>query len=932
MKLRLKTLLVVSTVMAVLFVALFIAIRFSLEREFAALERQAAGDDIGRVQAAVTDDVNQLDRITADWAPRDQTYAFMQGTDPAFLDQLSEEALNNLGVNFMVFLDLHGNVVHTESFDLDLGVRQKMDARVLRSILKSPDLQRPADPRSRAVGLLKSGDRVLLVAARSITSSDLYSPPAGTLVLARYIDAAELERLGSVTKLNVGAWGVDGRAPAADVVVAARSLQATSAVFTQPMHSGSLGAYALMRDVGGSPALILRATLPRQIYAQGQDAIAYAAIAMLIIGLAATGTVAAVVDRSVLGRIGRLSKEMARIGENRDTSSRVTISGHDELAALAEDVNDALAAIDDSEQQLMAARDELESRVRDRTVELRASEARFRILIEQMADALFCVDPAGHIVFVNSAAEDLSGLSTEDMVGRQFTDLMMAQGNEIEERLNGDLQPDSTWTVEAKLVALDQAPVAVELSASSLIDEHARVSGTQWVARDITERKRFEQQMFHAASHDHLTGLHNRHYFETALELELAEARRQGGRGAIVWLDVDDFKDVNDSLGHRAGDQVLIELADQLRKQVRESNVLARLGGDEFGVLMPRASAEEASVAATRMLAAINSRPLTVEGHSVTLSASLGVVAYPDHGATASELLANADMAMYWAKDRGRSQVHVHEMDQVHQQELRSRTQWNDRIMAALNGEGMQVYAQPMLDLRSGRVYRFELLARMLDDDGVPILPAEFLPAAERSGAINDIDRWMACRAVELLAQTQDWELQLEVNLSGKAFLDPTLLPAIRRALDESGTEPARLGFEITETAAIADIGRAQAFIASLKELGCRFSLDDFGSGFSSFYHLKHLPVDCLKIDGSFIRGLAHGMQDRHLVRGMVELSRGLEIEVAAEYVEDAETLQIVRSLDIDYAQGFQVGHPVPIRQALDEFSKARSKEALDEK
>ena len=195
MKLRLKTLLVVAVSMTVLFVALFLLIRFSLEDQFAALERHAAQDDIGRVEAALLDDVRQLDRISADWAPRDQTYRFMRGEDPAFLSELSEEALNNLGVNLMTFLDIDGNVVHAESFDLDLGVRQAMDGSVQRTVLTSPDLQNPADPRSRVTGVLRSGDKLLLVAARSVTSSDLYSPPAGTLVLARYIDSAEVERI-----------------------------------------------------------------------------------------------------------------------------------------------------------------------------------------------------------------------------------------------------------------------------------------------------------------------------------------------------------------------------------------------------------------------------------------------------------------------------------------------------------------------------------------------------------------------------------------------------------------------------------------------------------------------------------------------------------------------------------------------------------------
>ncbi|HEX9094442.1 MAG TPA: EAL domain-containing protein, partial [Coriobacteriia bacterium] len=472
-------------------------------------------------------------------------------------------------------------------------------------------------------------------------------------------------------------------------------------------------------------------------------------------------------------------------------------------------------------------------------------------------------------------------------------------------------------SVEASFVHETDGPIPVELHVSPLPGEGDEPAGMQCIARDIAQRKRYEAELVRLASHDHLTGLFNRRYFEEALERELAHARRSEGRGAVLWLDVDDFKDVNDSLGHRAGDEVLVQLADQLRQQVRDYNVLARLGGDEFGVLVPDVGPDEAASVADRVLTAVNTRTYSAGGHAIRASASMGVVLFPWHGTTVEELLAKADVSMYMAKSAGRSRLHMHQAEESSGEEFRARMQWNERIVEALRDEKFVVYAQPLLDLRTDKVVRHELLIRMLDDDGTVVQPAEFLPTAERLGLIRDIDRWVVHRAVELLAEHRDESVELDVNLSGKVFSDTGILATVSTALKDAGIEPRRLGFEITETAAVADILRAQEFICTLSDIGCRFSLDDFGSGFSSFYYLRHLPIDCLKVDGSFIRGLPHSEQDRHLVKGIVELCRGLGVEVAAEYVESEETLKVVRELGMDYAQGNFIGHAIPVEESL---------------
>jgi len=921
-RLRFKTLIVVALAMTVIFSLLFLAASSAIAWYFESFEFRLAGDDVVRVHNALDQDVRRIDQIAADWAVRDDTYRFMATRDPAIIDsQVGPESLANLDANMVLFMDKSWQPVRAEFADLDLMVAAEPDTATLQAVVSASELSRPGDPRWRESGLLVVGDRVMLVAAHAITTSDMYTPPNGTIVIGRYLDRAQIERLSDVTNLDVEAFPLSSGDIPADVGAAFLGMESdgesADSTFTA-LSEQTLGAYTLASAVDGSPAVMLRAAIDREIYQQGQRSIRYLGFFMIIAGVAATLSVYIVMDRGVLARLSSLSSQVAVIGEHEDVTGRVSIPGTDELSELASGINGMMGAIEHSEQQLKDARDDLEQRVRSRTEQLLASETRYRHLIDQMADAVFAVGLDGSIQLANERAAEMCGLAPESLLGESLQSLLSeSSAEEVKRHVDRRHKSSTVWTIEAAIGRADGEAIPVELRASPMLDESGQLVGTQWIARDIAERKVFEQELVRLASHDHLTGLHNRRYFESALDSALARARQSGGRGAILWMDLDDFKDINDSLGHKAGDEVLLELGGLLRRQVRESTVLARLGGDEFAMLFPDATIEEAEQIADRMLSAINSYTYIVEGHPIRLSASMGLVTYPEHGTVLEELLAKADVAMYAAKERGLSSVQLHPVDDADRAERVTRARWNERITSALEEDRFETFAQPMLDVHSGSVVRFELLARMRDESGELICPSEFLPTAERTGQIHDIDRMMVDRAVGIVRRHPDDSFGVEVNLSGKAFGDQALLPLIAELLHQSGIDPGRIGFEITETAAIADVVRAQQFIGTLKDLGCRFSLDDFGSGFSSFYYLKHLPIDCLKVDGSFIRGLADDAQDQHLVRGMTEMCRGLGVCIAAEYVENAEIMAVVAALGIDYAQGYHIGRPLPVEEAL---------------
>jgi diguanylate cyclase (GGDEF)-like protein len=395
----------------------------------------------------------------------------------------------------------------------------------------------------------------------------------------------------------------------------------------------------------------------------------------------------------------------------------------------------------------------------------------------------------------------------------------------------------------------------------------------------------------------------------------MGHASRTGRSGALLWLDIDFFKEINDSLGHQAGDQVLVGIAAAATRCLRADSFIARLGGDEFAVLLPDTDRAQAEECAERLTLAIREASSLFEGRSLRVTSSVGVVLYPDHGATVEELLARADLAMYRAKEDGRNRYVVYEATEGWHDEQRVRFNWSTQIETALRDDLFIVYAQPVLNIADDSIDRHELLIRMEGEDGSILPPASFLHVAERTGLIHQIDRWMVRRAIDLISMKagRDASFRLDVNLSGRAFSDTELLATIESELIRTGIAPASFGVEITETAAVSDMGKARAFITRLRALGCRVSLDDFGSGFSSFYYLKNLPIDCLKIDGSFIQNMTLNLQDQHVVKAMVELAEGFGITSTAEFVEDGATLEMLKAFGVTYAQGFHISRPMPV-------------------
>ena len=438
------------------------------------------------------------------------------------------------------------------------------------------------------------------------------------------------------------------------------------------------------------------------------------------------------------------------------------------------------------------------------------------------------------------------------------------------------------------------------------------VSGVVVVARDITEAHNLSEQLVYQASHDDLTGLVNRREFENRLQRVLKSSQTEQTQHALCYIDVDQFKVVNDTCGHVAGDELLRQLGFLLQEKIRKRDTLARLGGDEFGVLMEHCSLAKAHRVAHALRQAVENFRFMWDDNSFCLGASIGLVPITVSSGNMTELMMAADSACYVAKEAGRNRIHIHHPDDARQVKLHGEIEWVGRINQALEQSQLQLSFQPIVpvDVSNSEFTHYEMLVGMEDEDGKIVAPSRFLPAAERYNLSSKLDRWVIHATFEWLSNCQPDLRLCAINLSGLSLGDEDFLTFVTGLLDEGRVRAERISFEITETAAIANLSSATRFIHTLKERGCQFALDDFGSGLSSFAYLKNLPVDYLKIDGTFVKDIVNEPVDLAMVKAINDMGHVLGKKTIAEFVESEAILEKLRELGVDYAQGYYIGRP----------------------
>ena len=557
-------------------------------------------------------------------------------------------------------------------------------------------------------------------------------------------------------------------------------------------------------------------------------------------------------------------------------------------------------------------------------------------ILESVGEGVYGVDKESRITFMNPAALKVLGLH----------DVKPLLGVNANEAFHLNIQSDNKdllkeayfsgkqlkgWETVFRHHNGKEIPVDCTLYPLAVNDKQ---EGSVIAFRDISDRKMMEEKLRWQATHDHLTGLYNRRYFEADLEKELHTACRTGVMSAVVYMDLDRFKYVNDTAGHEVGDKLLVDLSREISKHIRRNDVAARIGGDEFALILKNVDDTQAIDIANEIRESLSVLRVQHEEKSYHVNASFGVAMMDIDDLTAGDIMANADIACHISKRMGRNQTHIYEKTSDERNSMGKELGWSVRIREALENNKFVLHYQPIMQMKdvdlvnlpaqdgaiwqrhlseADKIYSYEVLVRMIDENGVLNYPDSFIPTAERFNMMTDIDMWVLDHALEAMvsAGQSGSNIRLSINICGNTVDSDETLGIIKSLIDKYGVAPSSLTFEVTETCAIANLEQANDFINELRKIGCRFSLDDFGSGFCSFSQLKNLPTDFVKIDGQFVRSMARGATDRAIVTAMNDVAHSLGRYTVAEYVESPEILRLLKICGVDKVQGNYISLPL---------------------
>ncbi len=588
----------------------------------------------------------------------------------------------------------------------------------------------------------------------------------------------------------------------------------------------------------------------------------------------------------------------------------------------------------------------IEGTVRDITELKRAQEALFQekeralVTLQSIGDGVVTTDEQGRIQYLNPIAERLLAVGSGQATGRHYLEVLKlideATGEALGDLVNLCLTRDTgvVHADEGLLTQPDGTRYHLKIVAAPMRDRFGHLVGAVLALHDITEVMGMARQLSYQASHDMLTGLFNRRVFERRLEEAIRSAVAGGGPHVLFYMDLDQFKVVNDTCGHKAGDELLQQMGSLMQARMRDTDILARLGGDEFGALLEDCPVDNAVSIAEALRQAVRDFRFAWQDKTFEIGVSVGVVPIDAGSGNLAEVLAAADAACYIAKDRGRNRIHVYQPDDHAVAQRHGEMEWVHRLSAAFDENRFVLYAQPVVHLDNERVIsHYEVLIRMRDEHGHVVPPGAFIPAAERYNLMPTLDRWVIRTTFNLLRDAQGPlafpPVDCAINLSGQSLCDDHFLEFVIHLFNDTGIPPESVCFEVTETAAIANLSRATRFISVLRGMGCSFALDDFGAGLSSFGYLKSLPVDYLKIDGSFVKDMVEDRVDRAMVESINQIGHVLGLKTIGEFAENDAVTQALEDVGVDYAQGNGIAVPQPLHDILASYIDVAAEKAL---
>lgn len=835
-----------------------------LSRSLAKVEKQDAEQLVTGVVGVFNQHIEDFSNRRVDWSAWDDTYKFIQDSNQKYISSnLTNEQIAILDVNLVIYVNSQGKVIFGTGFDLNSKQKTRIPGTISKSIEPNNILLQRSTHNNSLAGIISTTDGLMLISSQPILNSQGRGAVRGRLIFGRYIDAKVTDNLSKTTRLTLTIHSLNNSI-STELQTARANISAKNPIIVNSLNEETIAGYTFLKDIHDRPAAILQVNHSRDNYQiQSQKSLGYLLISLCIIGLL----------------FGSIALPMLE---------RLLIFYH----------------------------------------ERQEREQRYRAVVTQASEGIILVD-ANNKSFIeaNNALINLLGYSWQELQKMTLYDVIASDRQHIDEAITNIAGTNAPLVGEWQFCHKGNVLVDVEFSANAISYEEK--DALCIVLRDIRTRKQAEvalreseKRLSWQATHDPLTELLNRRAFEQSLEQALLSTKSSPQQHILCYLDLDRFKIVNDTCGHLAGDELLKQVSNLFQSSLRKTDTLARLGGDEFGVLLYDCPLFRAIKIANTLRERISQFTFSWRESTFSIGVSIGIVAINAKFQSLDMALSAADTACYTAKNKGRNQVHIYHNNQDELANKSQEMQWGLIIPQAIANNNFRLCYQKIVPIEDSDVKQehCEVLLRLEDKSGNIILPIDFLPAAEKYNLMQQIDRWVIATLFAHLEQQYQtvWEScpiknlpsLYAVNLSGASINDVQFFDFVQQQFASTRIPPEIICFEITETIAITNLDKAAELINKLKLIGCRFALDDFGSGMSSFAYLKALPVDYVKIDGAFVQEILKNAIALEMVEAIKRIAVVMGIQTIAEYVENDEILQKLQSLGVDYAQGYAIAKP----------------------
>ena len=899
---------------------LFVIAFAVIYNNYQSLEEKTLQTNFERVISALDREIFNINRYNREWGAGGAVHISMLNDDPRtvfFRNVIMNAVVGAFDIDRAALLNKDGTVISAKRLDPGSIIDPDISAPdpFLTALQNNTKLILHNDKDQEVTGLIEIGGEIVLVSSQPVARGFGDTKSYGAIVATKRLDEQSIAKLGDIVLQNLEIIPLSefSRRQADQTIIKQLTDFSGKPLFT-PLSGNEIATYALLPDINNNNEFVLTIKSNRDIINQARETIIATGTGLLAFFLFLVLYVLFFLDRSILKRVKLLSENVKELTDKETHGERLSITGNDELTALTSAFNGLLQSLENTQKLLRNERDQAET------------------TLASIGDAVITTDLEGRIQFINSVAEKIIKLPLSECKHKSLNEIFkptdesgrwhdkdlaircMELGQSIREN-------DYCYLTDG-----DDKEVIIESMACPIQDQTGLHTGAVIVFRDISHEHNLQKNLVYQASHDGLTNIYNRAEFERQLEVVAKAANKSNQHHHLVFIDIDRFKVVNDVCGHMAGDKVLKDIALLMQTHVRRSDVLARIGGDEFGILLINCKFKDALEIADSLRQAINDYRFVYQEKVFTFGASIGLVNLKDQKYdTELSLLSMADQACMSAKNSGRNRVHVFKSQDSHIEHHHRQTLWVNQITDALEHNRFTLYFQKIIPVKKDGALPVmaEILLRMNGNHNTVIAPGAFLPAAERYGLMKFIDKWVIenfCSWAAENPQIFESIQRFTINLSGQSLSDEDFLSYIKNYFENSSIPPDRIGFEITETAAIHNISNASKFIQTLRNHGFSFSLDDFGSGMSSFSYLKHLPVEALKIDGIFIKNIEREPIDYSMVKSITEVGHVMNIKTVAEFVENDNIFALIKEIGIDYAQGFHIHRPLPLTSLATEL------------